>query len=227
MRRVIFYHIPKCAGTSVRKVLTDSYPEKEVCPFVTRDLHIRGEPELREYNVFSGSYTPPKARNQIGGNFIEAILLRNPMDRLVSLYQWCGRVEDQGVKTGWPFLPFESAQKYSFEEFLSLERKRLTNSMCKQIVGATGCSLDLAARAYLIICSMDVVGVVEHGLGDFLWNLSESAELKWDGEIPWENMSSDGSIEITPKAQVLLKEITHGDLLVYNTVKEYYYDACV
>ena len=224
MRRVVFYHVPKCAGMSIRKVLQDSYPKSVRCPFVSRDLHTMKEYQLRQYMMFSGHYTPARARYSIQGDLVEAILLRNPKDRIISLYDWCRRTYDNGMKTMWPFVPFEAAKGYSFEEFLFLEKQRLTNAMCKQIVGVGTNGFDLVTEAFLLVCSMEVVGIVEEGLGKFLWKLSEAAELEWDGVIPRENVFQGPPTRISPKAQELLTEITVGDMILYNTIKEVCYE---
>lgn len=226
MRRVIFYHIPKCAGMSVAKVLEKSYPKSVQCPFRTRDLHSRKEYELRQYMMFSGHYTPRIARKCVDANYVEAILLRNPVDRIISLYNYLQLAEDHGMRTTWPFIPFESAKCYSFEEFLFLEKKRLTNAMCKQLVGAGIRGVDLVTEAFLQTCAMDVVGVVEEGIGTFLWKLSEKAGLDWDGKIPHENQHQGATTEVTPKAMELLTEITEGDMVLYRTVKETCYEPC-
>ncbi len=91
-QKFIFVHIPKTAGTSITRYL-DKYLSYQDLVVGSTKLGEIIQPYYQEkYKI--GKHSPAKRIKKIMGNetwneYFSFSLVRNPWDRMVSLYEWC------------------------------------------------------------------------------------------------------------------------------------------
>ena len=110
--RLLFAHIPKCAGSTFSRILIEySNPTKilELQPqqriSQIKDFQALSQKEKEKYDLFLGHHAY-EIRDQIPGKLSCITLLRNPQDRVVSLYDFILKRRDhklhqQLVSSGW------------------------------------------------------------------------------------------------------------------------------
>ena len=87
--QICFLHIPKTAGTSLTELLVDGVGSDRVCPAGTLvDYDAMSDEELAHYDLLKGHFDYAlRARLRRPALFLT--MLRDPVDRVVSLYhQW-------------------------------------------------------------------------------------------------------------------------------------------
>lgn len=101
-RPIFFWHIPKCAGTSVKRVLGNNFyniPIGEVLPsYSTLPLLIYcTRHRLERFPFFSSCH---QSKSKLGDpvHAIEFVILRVPLDRVLSMF----RQTLKGLRTGYP-----------------------------------------------------------------------------------------------------------------------------
>ncbi len=105
--RIGIVHIPKTAGTWLRNSLIDVYGWRSVCPYVFEGQYPENRSELESYRIISGHFGYRYA-SRLGVPLVT--VLRDPYDRLISLYYY------------WREVPggSELAKRFPFEEFLGM-----------------------------------------------------------------------------------------------------------
>ena len=84
--KVKFLHIPKTAGTSVRRFLSRFFLSRHVCPAVNNEQFRALPPErLRSYRLFAG-HIDWTSLDRIEGECFTFSILRQPRERLLSFY---------------------------------------------------------------------------------------------------------------------------------------------
>jgi hypothetical protein len=84
-RKVVFVHIPKAAGTTVHQLLLKHFPREQICDQRFNTLKDASPETLSPFRLFSGHYDWTSVR-QITGNPFIFTLLRDPEERILSLY---------------------------------------------------------------------------------------------------------------------------------------------
>lgn len=136
--KLAFLHIPKTAGTSVHDVLASRFKPEEICPERFRELDSKPLAYLERYRFFSGHFTG-SALPRISGKTFAFSILRNPHDRIVSLYYFWRRHSDKVIEA--EDLPgARLARSVSgLKEFLSLDapipRNYIKNEMTRVLAG--------------------------------------------------------------------------------------------
>jgi len=143
LEKTFFFHIPKCAGTSVWASLYEIYGREDAFQVangndVTTLTEMPVEQRLR-YSVIGGHGTLPFYQELLGDmrHYYKIVILRDPIDQLISFYNyicsWRGHEQHQAVS------------KQSFDEFAA------TTTLCNlQVRMLTGGSLE-AGRAAKIV----------------------------------------------------------------------------
>lgn len=76
--KVIFIHIPKCAGTSILHSIDPSYKDSQWDP--VRKIHVQHATARQYRNIYAGE--------EKFASYLKIAFIRNPFDRLVSAYAY-------------------------------------------------------------------------------------------------------------------------------------------
>ena len=136
--KVVFLHIPKTAGTVVHEILAARFEKAEICPERFRGLGKYSVEELEKFRYFSGHFTMSQVDRIPGKKFVFTIV-RNPVDRILSLYYFWRRHRDEFVRTHKLRGP-RLAKKLPLVDFLAVDqqtpRDAIDNEMARILAGA-------------------------------------------------------------------------------------------
>lgn len=136
--RLIFLHIPKTAGTSLHDVFTRYFRKQEICPERRRDLSHKPVEYFEPYRFFSGHFTAESIAKVPGKKFAFTIL-RNPQERIMSLYYFWRRHSDKVIQAHNLAGPRLARDVKGMKEFLSLDapipRNYIRNEMTRVLAG--------------------------------------------------------------------------------------------
>ncbi len=108
----VFLHIGKTAGTSLRQALIRHFPKDSVCPLVFHgQIAALSDEEKSRYQLFSAHIGFDMARSLCGDEPHIFTMLRDPVDRVLSLYYYWREVDGE---RGGPVL----AKELPLDEFL-------------------------------------------------------------------------------------------------------------
>lgn len=84
---VVFYHVPKTAGSTIMSILDNQFDSKEIYPFFFQKK-INESRNLENYNLFHGHFYFSLTQTKIANNAINITFFRNPVDRILSEYRY-------------------------------------------------------------------------------------------------------------------------------------------
>ncbi len=113
--RLVFLHMPKCAGTTLHDTLRQHFEPAEICPERFNGLRGWTLAELAGYTLFSGHFDLESVRALAGRNTRVVTLLRDPHDRLISLYHYMAIHTPEGDQVSGSMVPL--ARDLSIEDF--------------------------------------------------------------------------------------------------------------
>lgn len=136
---LLFMHIPKCAGTSAFSLLRAAFDESEICPLPGDGTWSWQPDDVRGYKLICAHFS---------GDFLEAmgdrgtrlIMLRQPVNRVVSLYDFWRSHRWDYIRSTFPPGPYNGptiAKSMSFSEFLESEyaAENIYNGAARQLLG--------------------------------------------------------------------------------------------
>jgi hypothetical protein len=92
--RLYIWHVPKTGGTSLREMLIEHIPPRQVCAGLTlSELYRLSPARLRSFRVISGHFGPALPRLLADVPLVTVTLIREPLQAIVSLY---GELRRQG-----------------------------------------------------------------------------------------------------------------------------------
>ena len=238
--KIVFQHIPKCAGSSIHRMLVEAFPGRRVHRERLNALDSYGLESLIHHEIFSGHYDAWRVGLVPGPKFVFTFL-RDPEARVISLYNfWRSHTWEIIEKRGLagPRL----AKSNSFEDFLKISDSgipgNIDNVYVRLALGRAQ-SLEIQkviterpeealAKAIRYYQSLDFVGLMEHIEADVPLLCSQ---IGMDvSHIPFENKGQSGElpngreavdpIVISKAAEQLLKERTSLDAEVYRFFKQ-------
>ncbi len=133
--KLVFLHIPKCGGTSVRHALAERFEPDEICPERFHRLDKFSDSEMQRFRFFSGHFSMTQV-NKIPGEKYLITTLRDPRERIISLYYFWRRHAPQLVERAGLAGP-RIARQLSLVEFLAAE----TSPPRSAVKNAISCAL--------------------------------------------------------------------------------------
>jgi hypothetical protein len=150
LRRVLFHHLPKTAGSTFRTILESYFDDDEVCPAEIDDEIIAlNEREHRQYRLFGGHFSFDLIDKYLSDS-VWLIFLRDPVERFISYYYnttdynrlpltWIKRFEN--LPEAGQF--HKCVDGLSIEAFMSMDDPFLKNALINyQTRYLTKCSKD-------------------------------------------------------------------------------------
>lgn len=129
--KLVFVHIPKTGGTSVHHFFRDFFNKDEICPERFRGLGKYTEQELESYRFFSGHFFLNSTKRIPGQKFVFTIL-RNPKDRIISLYYFWRRHKEDVATQGRLNGPLV-ARSHDLLDFLKINNPLPRNAIKNEI----------------------------------------------------------------------------------------------
>lgn len=141
--QLLFHHIPKTAGSTMRGILETLVNPEQVCPAETvQELDSIPEDELKQYRVFAGHFSYGVI-NKVLPNAIWITFLREPNERVISQYHnhlnndripdnWKQRIEENPQWKQY----MEEIQGCTLEEWITHPNKWANSITCNRQVQA-------------------------------------------------------------------------------------------
>jgi hypothetical protein len=85
---VVFIHMPKTGGTTLRALLERQFPADRVCPVQEDKLHLLSVAELGQYDFFAGHFDRSSICFIPRKEIKTVVLFREPRARLISYYRF-------------------------------------------------------------------------------------------------------------------------------------------
>jgi hypothetical protein len=87
-RTIVFIHLQKTGGTSLRVMLERQFPADRRCPVLWDKLHLLSVAELGQYDFFAGHFDRSSLRFIPRDDIKTVALFREPRARLISFYRF-------------------------------------------------------------------------------------------------------------------------------------------
>lgn len=232
-RRIVFLHIPKCAGSSVNFIFKRTIGSSRSGRVILIDDRIDApvyEDKVKRARVarFVGGHFGFETLNAVRGDALTFTVLRDPFDRLRSTY---GHFHTR--KKGNPL--GHKVPHMTLEEYLKSEDPEILqwtdNVMARQLACShdrervVGLPLDaMIEQAIAHIDQIDVIAFLDQ-LPEDMARVTQEAGIRFDGLMPQENVTSRKSSGKAPTAAIaplddnqkrLALERIRGDLAVYD-----------
>lgn len=122
-RPIVFLHIPKCAGQSIRAFLSSAFPKRLLFPGqLDQHLAFYSRSDLKQYSIFSGHFSWSML-DFLGEDALFFTVLRNPSDRILSFYTFLRRTASNLSQSDLELSQnraMKLALTFSFEDFLAV-----------------------------------------------------------------------------------------------------------
>jgi hypothetical protein len=134
-RPIVFLHIPKTAGQSIREFLSAAFPQRLLFPGqLDSHLALYSRSELEKYSIFSGHFSW-SLFEFLGNDALYFTILREPSARIVSLYRFLRR-QAKAMEPAYLNLPnniaIKAALDLSFDEYIKGENVLTKNFIKSQ-----------------------------------------------------------------------------------------------
>jgi len=231
-QQLVFIHIPKTGGVSVRNLLTTVFPEKDIHPVpigphmnkrafpypaTTEHLHestrmFRGS----EKKLIMGHYDM-RIVQHLKNPFIFA-MVRHPVNRVVSYYRFFSKPRQHLKFT-------QELAKMSFDDFLNdrtIQENQVQNAMSRFIDGVYWNENPTNPDPHRLLMKaqrINVLGLTER-FGETIHLLESKANLHFRVQLPHINQSPTAPINLTESQTNRIIEMNAIDMQLYKMAKE-------
>lgn len=220
---IIFFHIPKCAGSTIEEAFSARYPNSVKFPATVLDYLI-SPPDIvmNKHSVLAGHITHDTALPYINQDTILITLLRNPIARVRSAYNYFSQINDNSkLNLASSHLAFEDWLYSDIPEI----KIQIQNAMIRQFTpesywdtSRSACPELIRHQACKFISRFNLVGVLEK-----LPEFSEKLQLLTGINIKTQaivNKSKKDNTRHIPDHFILnwLEKESSHDLFFYNYV---------
>lgn len=217
--KILFDHIPKCAGSSVRGLLERGFGPDRVAPFI-QWLSVGNASRLfSRYDVITGHFSGPILID-LPFPVRRLTVVRDPVDRILSLYHYLQQAPDAAIVSG-------DVAAMSFEEFVASRDQRFMasvgNLLCIHFADALGMVTDPASllpMAKEAVDRYDLVGLYED-LDTTTARICRLCDLS-DAALPTLNMTPvrQRREDLDPAVVRFLEEKNRLDTELYRYIAE-------
>jgi hypothetical protein len=174
-RTIVFIHLQKTGGTSLRSMLGKQFPDDRRCPVFEDKLHLLSIAELARYDFFSGHFDISAIRFIPRDDIKTVALFREPRARLISFYRFLRSHPLGDEFSGDQLIPL--AHELTAEEFFENPQLRLFSAVNNHYLFALGrsfawfdqnrSSLSREALSHVLedaklqICALTALGITE------------------------------------------------------------------
>lgn len=232
---ISFLHLEKTAGVSMTTLLTglfhpeqiDQDPTRTIAPHVSRRFSGRSLTDINRRALVYGHYDLPTLR-QLASERVIVTLLRDPMQRILSLYYYWRNTDLSSLRADASFKAVEMTHHCTLLEFLGSEalvvRNHIDNLYARRLTGFYGSAHDdllvdapdrALSAALAGLETIDFVGVTEH-MHPSVAALSAYLGFAPPATIPWQNTT-----RVTPHEPLTsahwqhLTRLTRFDAIIY------------
>jgi hypothetical protein len=121
-RTLVFVHLEKTGGTTLRDLLAPRFEEDRICPGPNNPIYSFPVAELGHYDFFAGHFDLDSVRYIPRKNLVKISLFREPRARLLSWYRFHKSHPPHGEHAANPLVLL--ANRLSAEEFFELPEVR-------------------------------------------------------------------------------------------------------
>jgi hypothetical protein len=224
-KKILFDHIPKCAGSSIHALLQNAFGADRVAPHL-QGISVSNAMRLfSDYDVVSGHFL---GRILINAPFplYRFTVVRHPVDRILSHYHYLRQIAGPGTATGDLFL------NMSLDEFIRTSDQRfmaaVENLLCIHFADALGPvtrSSALLPMAKQAVECYDLVGIYED-LDATVRRICQLCEIP-PVQLPKINVTRDRRYadEIEPCTLKIIEEKNRFDAELYKHIADRFYQA--
>ena len=138
MAKILFLHLPKTAGTSLRHALKEAYGAEAVSPHVNACFLQKNDLELLNRFTFICGHLSLSDAHRLFPDAAIMTVVRNPIERCLSWY-WYARSTSINRVDDAEFLDVQAAKQFDLETFFSLPSAvvfhNIHNRMTRQLGG--------------------------------------------------------------------------------------------
>lgn len=221
--KLVFLHIPKTAGTTLHNTLAKLFDKDKICPERFRGLGRYTPDELDQFQFFSGHFTYSMIEKIPGKKFVFTCL-RNPKDRIVSLYYFWRRHHESFVELRHLNGPRVAKSAKNLADFLSMDtpvpRNAIKNEICRVLAGNISTDIgnkyfeikqkqknyiskfEILQKSISTLSKLQYIMFVD-SLDEDMEMLCEMLGIEYPGQLPKMNAKT----ETHPHLDVLVEEI--------------------
>jgi hypothetical protein len=233
---VVFIHVQKTAGTSLTKLLLESFPQGRRCPERFNRLDSYSTAELAQFDAYSGHFDLFSTYLIPRRNVFRFTMLRKPAERLISFYRFARAHPPRPALLADPL--FGLARTSSAEEYFEqdvIRKSRWINNHYRVVFSGSLCPAQslpanqewqarplegTLANAVENMRSLDGIGITDH-FDDSVAMIFGALKLPVPQRQQQRLMSTDkmpvpvAAVDMTPRLESALHDLIEEDDIIF------------
>lgn len=197
-RRIVFLHIPKCAGTSVNAIFKGTIGSGRSSNTVLIDDRVDGPEVLRRIEKartaqFVGGHFGFETLEAIRGEALAFTVLRDPFERIRSTYgHFHTRKQGNPLAHKVPGMTLEEYLTSEDPEILQWTDNVIARQLCARHGRDSVRDIDTSTMVTLAKANLDRLDrfVFLDSLASEMTKIAQAAGIRFDGKMPQENVTS-------------------------------------